>query len=149
MLRQLSAKRMYVARWLPVFVTGLILAWMWAAELAKPTPDVVSVLTVSAIVVGILLWVQVRGSWRHLNQVLDGGDFLIVRKGREEDRVALSNISAMFVSNNFGATTIVLHLSIPSKFGSKISFLADSMGIRWTTSPVAAELEAKIRKVSG
>ena len=149
MSRCLSAKKMYIARWLPIVITGLILGWQWRSELVKSAPDISSMIFFSIVVFGILAWVLGRGIWRHADQVFDEGDSLVIRKGHREDRVLLSDISGMLVSNDFGATTIVLQFSNPTKFGERVSFLADSMGVRWKVSPVAAELATKIQKAGG
>jgi hypothetical protein len=140
---------MAIARWLPIAMTALVVGWQWRSELVKPEPNIYPLIFVSVIAFGILAWVLSRGIWRHADEVLDAGDALIVRKGRSEDRIPLIDVSAMSISNDFGATTIVLHLSTPTKLGREVSFLADSLGVRWKTSPIAAELAAKIQKAGG
>lgn len=61
--------------------------------------------------------------WGSADEVYDCGDFLLIRKGGEEERVALSNI--MNVSMSAYAripNPIRLRLVNPGKFGKEISF---------------------------
>jgi hypothetical protein len=148
-LARLSAKRMYIARWLPFLVVGVIVGSQWIAEIQKPTPDYTSMVVVTAIVSVVVAWVQARGPLQHADEVLDGGDFLLVRRGKKEARIELSNVADVSASCTAGATTIILNLTVPSRFGSTISFLADQRGVRWKASPIAAELIARIERRVG
>jgi hypothetical protein len=57
-----------------------------------------------------------------VDEVYDEGDFLLVRKGREEERVALSNIMNVSASTLTNPPRITLRLVTPGKFGTEIAF---------------------------
>ena len=57
-----------------------------------------------------------------VDEVYDCGDFLLVKKGKEEDRISLSNIINVDFSLNVKPLRITLTLATPGKFGSEISF---------------------------
>jgi hypothetical protein len=61
--------------------------------------------------------------WDLADEVSDGGDFLLVRKGSVEDRIRLANI--MNVSTGFSTRPprLTLRLRSPGKFGDEIAFI--------------------------
>ncbi|MBN8280400.1 MAG: hypothetical protein J0M16_07310 [Gammaproteobacteria bacterium] len=148
-LPRLSAGRMYLVKWLPFVIVGLVVAWQWAEERQEQSPDYVVLGVVTLVAVGLLLRHQMRHAWRLADEVLDGGEYLIVTRGNDVVRVELSQISDATASSTLGATTVFLHLSAPCKLGDMITFLADSRGNRWEPSPIASELIMRIEKRVG
>jgi hypothetical protein len=71
-------------------------------------------------VVGFLLMRKLL--WDLADEVHDAGDYLLVRKGSEEERVPLSNIMNVSASLNMNPPRITLRLVNPGKFGQEISF---------------------------
>ncbi len=64
-----------------------------------------------------------RVSLRDLaDEVHDCGDFLLVRKNGDEDRVPLANIINVNFAMNIRPARITLTLATPGKFGASISF---------------------------
>jgi hypothetical protein len=57
-----------------------------------------------------------------VDEVYDDGDFLLVRKGMEEERVALSNIMNVSASSMTNPPRVSLRLVTPGKFGQEIVF---------------------------
>jgi hypothetical protein len=148
-LPRLSAKRMYLAKWLPFVVVGGIVAWQWTEEAQKPSPDFVVLAVVTLIVICVVIRQQLRHAWRLADEVLDGGEYLIVKRGKNVVRVELSQISDAAASSMLNATTVFLHLSVQCEFGAMIEFLADSGGNRWKPSPIASELVSRVEKRNG
>lgn len=60
--------------------------------------------------------------WDLVDEVYDGGDFLLVKSGGKEDRVALSNIMNVSASRYTNPPRITLRLVVPGKFGKEIAF---------------------------
>jgi hypothetical protein len=60
--------------------------------------------------------------WDLADEVLDGGDFLIVRTRNQEERVPLSNIMNVSTSILVNPPRVTLRLISPGKFGNEISF---------------------------
>jgi hypothetical protein len=61
--------------------------------------------------------------WDLADEVGDGGDFLLVRKGSVEDRIRLADV--MNVSTGFSTRPprLTLRLRSPGKFGDEIAFI--------------------------
>ena len=60
--------------------------------------------------------------WDLMDEVHDGGDFLLVRKGGEEERVPLSNIMNIDAHTNMNPPRVTLRLVKPGRFGPEITF---------------------------
>ncbi len=56
------------------------------------------------------------------DEVSDGGEFLLIRKGGEEERIRLSNIMNVSVTSNVNPPRIILRLDKPGRFGTEIAF---------------------------
>jgi hypothetical protein len=81
-----------------------------------------------AIAVGILSAALIFFFWktqthRLADEVLDCGDSLKVRRGRAQETIPLSNVSAAEVSSSGGFHRITVRLRARSKFGLRIEFL--------------------------
>lgn len=72
--------------------------------------------------------------WDLADEVQDGGDFLLIRKGGDEERVPLSNIMNVSASTNMNPPRVTLRLVKPGKFGSEVSFSPPS---RFSFNPFA------------
>jgi hypothetical protein len=57
------------------------------------------------------------------DEVYDCGDFLLIRKRGEEDRVPLSRIINVNFAANLKPARITLTLASPGKFGTEVSFI--------------------------
>ena len=146
-MNRLSADHMHFAKWVfPALAFIFVTVWMFESESKKARPDF-AVLSLVLIGVGvILIFVFKKRMWSLADEVLDGGDHLLVRFGRRQERVSLTNVSDIHLESQFGATTVRLQLSAPCMFGTVISFLARS-GSRnpFAPNPIAADLMARIR----
>ncbi len=72
--------------------------------------------------------------WELVDEVLDYGDYLLVKNRGAEDRIMLSNIMNVSRSTLVNPPRITLRLVQPSKFGSEISF---SPVVKFTLNPFA------------
>ena len=72
--------------------------------------------------------------WDLADEVQDGGDFLLIRKGGEEERVPLNNIMNVNASTNMNPQRVTLRLVKPGKFGSEVSF---ALPARFSFNPFA------------
>jgi hypothetical protein len=82
-----------------------------------------------------------------MDEVLDGGDFLLVRNDGKEERVALSNIANVSASLGSNMVRITLRLLVPSRLGSEIVFMPPlrTSFLSLTKSPVAEDLIARVQ----
>jgi hypothetical protein len=60
--------------------------------------------------------------WDLVDEVWDGGDYLLVRNGGEEDAVRLSNIMNVSAALLTNPPRITLRLVTPCRFGKEVSF---------------------------
>ena len=80
--------------------------------------------------IGFYFWKKL--TWALADEVLDGGDFLLVRKGGDEERVPLSTVMHVDAPSYLRPQRITLRLVKPGKFGSELSFALPS---RFSFSP--------------
>jgi hypothetical protein len=102
----------------------------------------------------IVFLIMRKALWVLMDEVQDGGDFLLVRKGSEEERIPLSNVMNVSTSAN-NPPRITLRLVKPGRFGSEIAFIAPSRRSLdpFVKNPVAEDLivrayEARTRSIS-
>ena len=60
--------------------------------------------------------------WDLIDEVYDFGDYLLIRNGIDEERVALSNIINVSATLFMNPPRVTLRLAKPGKFGEEISF---------------------------
>ena len=60
--------------------------------------------------------------WDLADEVHDLGDYLLIRKGNEEERVPLSNIMNVSAITHINPPRVTLRLVKPGKFGPEITF---------------------------
>ena len=85
--------------------------------------------------------------WNLADEVLDGGDFLLVRKGRITERVPLANIINVSASIMTNPPHITLRLAQPGSLGSEITFTPQSAFLRlnpFARNPIAEELIVRV-----
>ena len=75
---------------------------------------------IAVAVIGYL--VMKKLVWDLVDEVYDGGDYLLVRNGGKEERVALSNIMNVSASTMTNPPRVTLRLSAPGRFGDEIVF---------------------------
>ena len=69
-----------------------------------------------------------RMIWVLVDEVKDGGDFLVARRGSEELTVYLSGIVNVSASTNMSPPQVTLRLAQPSKFGNELIFSPATRG---------------------
>ncbi|HYC54400.1 MAG TPA: hypothetical protein VEL28_05635 [Candidatus Binatia bacterium] len=67
--------------------------------------------------------------WDLADEVFDYGDHLLVRKGNEQERIALSNVINVSISSLINPPRITLRLATPGRFGNEVAF-SPSVGLR-------------------
>jgi hypothetical protein len=72
--------------------------------------------------------------WDLVDEVQDGGDFLLVKNQRRDARIQLSNIMNVSASTNMNPPRITLRLVTPGIFGNEIAF---SPASSFTLNPFA------------
>ena len=78
------------------------------------------------------------------DEVSDAGDYLVVRFGNVEDRIALANIINVSYSIMINPPRVTLTLRQPSRFGKEVSFSPPVSWVPFSKSPIIAELIERI-----
>ena len=131
------SKRIFPVIWfgiLAVFVAGSVMdGAVWRDPMALLAPALMAVM-------GFLL--MRFFVWDLADEVLDYGDHLLVRRGSEEERIALSNVMNVNASLNMNPQRVTLRLVTPGKFGQNVSFSPSaSFSLNpFAKSPIVEEL---------
>jgi hypothetical protein len=89
-----------------------------------------------------------RTVWSLMDEVLDGDDFLIVKKGGIEERVPIIDIADVHEVRYARPPRVVLTLVAPGRFGSKIAFCPRNpfFLMQSSESSVAEELTERVKQ---
>jgi hypothetical protein len=123
-------KKIFPLLWFGFLVVFVAVALSTGERLEERWPFVV--VPILMVVLGIPLMKKLL--WDLADEVQDGGNFLLIRKGSDEERVPLSNIMNVSASTNMNPPRVTLRLVKPGKFGSEVSFSPPS---RFSLSPFA------------
>ena len=79
------------------------------------------------------------------DEVVDAGDYLVVRKGRQEERVELSEIVSVNYVRFVNPARVTLRLARPGALGKEIAFIpAQELGNLLGAKSIAAELMERV-----
>jgi len=121
-MKRISSKQtFYVKKILPVILFAVAFAPMLVvySETGSFHPGTVA----PAILIAIFLaFIYPKLVWGLADEVYDGGDYLLVKRGDLEDRVALSDVMNVSASMMVNPPRITLRLARPSKFGNEVMF---------------------------
>lgn len=84
-----------------------------------------------------------------VDEVWDDGDALIVKSGRFEDRIALSNIECLNINSMSHPPRVMLQLRTPCLLGASITFTPLEEYFPFATHPVATGLISRIEQSRG
>ena len=121
-MKKISTPYSFSLKIFPIFFFGF-LALFFGLMLMNGAYEKNPQFLVIPAVMGVIGYIVMKTTLRDLaDEVFDCGDFLLVRKRGEEDRVPLANIINVNFSMNARPARITLTLAKPSKFGPEISF---------------------------
>jgi hypothetical protein len=132
----------------PVFWFGFLAVFMVMGGVGGAWKDplfVVVPLFMAAI--GFLLMRKLV--WNLADEVRDGGDVLLVRRGGDEERVPLSNVMNVGMSQFTNPKRLALRLRKPGKFGDEVVFIPKS-GLQFNPfarNKVAEDLIARVDRL--
>jgi hypothetical protein len=88
--------------------------------------------------------------WDLADEVLDGGDRLVVRKGALEQTLLLRDVAEVKITRNSDPTRLTLVLAVRGVLGDKIVFapaFAAASLVPFSRHPLAKELEERIAMI--
>ncbi|WP_417472933.1 hypothetical protein [Luteimonas mephitis] len=120
-----SRQTFFFKKVFPVFWFGFLVVFcaLAATQGAWKEPAFFIVPLIMAVAGFVMMRVLVRDL---ADEVLDGGRFLVVRRGGEEERLALSNVINVDMSQFTNPKRLTLRLRKPGRFGSEVVFLPKS-----------------------
>ena len=111
-------KRIFPAAWFGFLAVFVVIVTTTGAAARDVT---MLVIPVAMAAIGFVVMKSVI--WRLADEVYDQGDFLLVRKGPDEERIALSNVMNVSSSLSTNPPRVTLRFAKPGRFGEKIAFM--------------------------
>lgn len=121
-MKRISSRATVFYKWLfPMFWFGFLVLF---ASTAFRSPDGVPWFGLGVpLVMAVLGFFVFRTLvWSLADEVLDGGDYLLVRRAGEQERIPLSNIINVNSAVQSNPQRIVLKLARPGRFGDEVAF---------------------------
>jgi hypothetical protein len=87
--------------------------------------------------------------WDLADEVRDGGDYLLVRRGRIEERLPLEDVMNVSMSQFTNPRRLTLRLRTPGKLGDEVTFIPKSpfQLNPFARNPVAEKLIARVDRL--
>ena len=136
-------KRVFPIMWIGILALFVAIAFLGARS--RPSPPVV-VFIVPLVVLAIGYFVMRRLVLDLADEVYDEGDALRVRCGRDEERIALTNIINVSYAGMTNPQRITLTLRTPCRFGREVTFSPPGIffGPLFGTNPLVNELIERV-----
>jgi hypothetical protein len=145
---QLSAGHMYLAKWLlPILTFVGVAVWTIASKAPHTAMDFISHGFALCVLGCFLVYFLKRDIWSLADQVLDGGNILLVRRGRKQERVQLTNVVSVDVTHQLNVTRIVLRLRTPCVFGQRLVFFPKVTRRSGARNDIADDLTARVARI--
>ena len=121
-MKRISSRQTFFMKWvLPVILVVIALVPVGFIYLDQHRFYAGAVIP-SVLVLLFLFFVYPRLVLALADEVYDGGDYLLVKRGRLEDRIPLSDIMNVSVSTLVNPPRITLRLAKRSRFGDEVVF---------------------------
>jgi hypothetical protein len=150
-MRRISSKMtFFYKRIFPAFWFGflILLLLLIAVPLflggAQNGPPPYPFLIVPLIMFGFGYFVMKKLVFDLVDEVWDDGETLLIRKGGQEQRVALRDIKNVSYSAVINPPRVTLSVRQPTTFGQQIAFMAPVRFVPFTTSPIINELIERV-----
>jgi hypothetical protein len=147
-MRQISSKWTFFYKYVfPVIWCGFIIVFLIVAVFVPSRSGQglpIPALIVPIIMLGFGYALMKKLIFDLADEVWDDGSALVVKKGGQEERIALSDIKNVNYSTMSSPPRVVLSLRRPSVFGEQLAFCAPIRFIPFATSPVIDDLIERI-----
>ena len=117
-----SNSTVFYKKWFPLLWFGFIAFFIVTSIISGATNKTPLFLIIPSLMAVLGFFLMKKLVWNLVDEVYDGGDFLLVKNKGEEERIALSNIMNVSASISMNPPQITLRLVTPAKLGSEISF---------------------------
>jgi hypothetical protein len=143
----ISTSTFFIKKVFPVFWIGIILVISSTAIASGALSEAPFFLVGPVLMLAIGVFVFRKFVWDLADEVKDGGSFLIVRRGDVEDRVQLSNVMNVSMTQFTNPPRLSLRLRTPGKFGDEVVFIPKQQAFRFNRfarNPVAEDLIQRV-----
>ena len=122
-MKKISSRSLFITKKvLPVLWFGILAFVLIAGILSKAYNGNPMVIVGPGIMIVFGYFMMKKLVWDLVDEVYDYGDYLLVRNGGQEERVALSNIMNVSATTLVNPPRITLRLVKPGRFGPEIAF---------------------------
>lgn len=143
-----SGQPLFFKKAFPVIWYGALVAMVAAAFATgawKTQPQAV-LAPVLMMLIGYLA--MPRHIFSPVRQVLDGGSFLLVRRGLVKQRIALEDIEDVHITRSNHPPRLTLKLRAPGKLGNEIVFIPKGLVLLpFFKYPLGAELAERVKRL--
>ena len=120
-----SGKLFFLKKVFPIVWFGFLIFFVVGAVATgalRQGPAAIMLFIVPAFMAVIGVFILRNFIWDLMDDVQDAGDYLVVRRGSEEETIRLDNIMNVSVSTNMNPPRITLRLAKPGRFGNEVAF---------------------------
>jgi hypothetical protein len=128
--------------WFGFLIVFVIVAVLVPTRSGQGLP--IPALIVPIIMVGVGYAMMKKLIFNLADEVWDDGNGLVVKKGGQEERIALGDIKNVNYSTMSSPPRVVLSLRRPSVFGDQVAFCAPIRFVPFATSPIIDDLIERI-----
>jgi len=121
-----SGRTFLMKRVFPAFWFGILALFALSALLSGDTLQLGAFLLIPVLMALFGFVLMRKLVWDLADEVHDGGDFLLVRRGKIEERVRLSNVVNISMSQFTNPPRLTLRLRQPGQFGDEVVFIPQS-----------------------
>jgi hypothetical protein len=147
-MRRISSQWTFFYKFVfPVIWVGFLIVFLIVAVFVPARSGhapAVPALIVPVIMIGVGYTLMKKLIFNLADEVWDDGDTLVVKKGGQEQRIALGDIKNVNYSVMTSPPRVVLSLRRPSVFGDQVAFCAPIRFIPFATSPIIDDLIERI-----
>jgi hypothetical protein len=136
-------KRVFPAIWFGFLALFVVLPLIFGGN-GRPSPPEPFFIIIPAGMAVFGYVIMRRLIFDIVDEVVDLGDALGVRNGKQEERIPLSDITNVNYVPIMNPPRVTLSLRRPGLFGSTVTFCAPAQFMPFSSSPVIDELIARI-----
>lgn len=142
-------KRWFPAIWLGLPAVALLGQLFRIARVGHVTPKDLGLLGVCILFLAVGIPIFRRLAFCLVDEVVDEGDFLLVRSEGHQERVPLGSIAGVLDGPTMRPFQITLNLDQPCRFGQKITFIPRYRLVWNGLHPLVDELRSRVEAVRG
>jgi len=122
MTRISSQRTFFMKRIFPLIFVAIMLVPVGLFFGVQRNPPPVQILILPVLMLPVLYVIMRKLVWDLADEVYDGGDYLLVKYGDQEERIPLANIMNVSATLMVNPPRVTLRLVKPGRFGKEVTF---------------------------